>query len=270
MNDLTTTIQGIKDAKEDLRGAINAKGGMLAEDAKLSEFKEAVEGLPSGGSAFSVDFGEEIASNNAYSFSSIQEDVLFYNRIQEERKLYSEGKGGRSDDEILQDPEFVAKIAWFPVGMQKQIKKYLNLREYIDDSVNPSGTFNGTPALQLIKLTNSYARTSWNSMLFMTTNLEEFWADISGAESAVSFVQYAGKCAKIYLKGVKVSLSLNSQSELTKDSLVYIFDNCQQADTSYTLTLHKNVIANHEQWLLNDSNYSASYINANAKGLTIA
>lgn len=48
INDLTNTIQGIKDAKEDLRGAINAKGGTLADDAKLSEFKDAVEGLPSG------------------------------------------------------------------------------------------------------------------------------------------------------------------------------------------------------------------------------
>lgn len=49
INDLTNTIQSIKDAKEDLRGAINAKGGTLSDDAKLSEFKDAVEGLPSGG-----------------------------------------------------------------------------------------------------------------------------------------------------------------------------------------------------------------------------
>lgn len=48
IDDLTTTIQGIKDAKENLRGAINAKGGTLADDAKLSEFKEAVENIKTG------------------------------------------------------------------------------------------------------------------------------------------------------------------------------------------------------------------------------
>lgn len=129
INDLTTTIQGIKDAKEELRGAINAKGGTLADDAKLSEFKDAVEGLPSGGSAFAVDFGEEIATGNPAFIGGLQEDIDYYNQIQEEREAYAAGTGGRSDAEILADPKFRGKIAWWPKGMAIVLPKfYSNLR----------------------------------------------------------------------------------------------------------------------------------------------
>lgn len=46
---ITENINRIKQAKADIKEAIIAKGGTLAEDAKLSEFKGAIEGLPSGG-----------------------------------------------------------------------------------------------------------------------------------------------------------------------------------------------------------------------------
>lgn len=129
INDLTTTIQGIKDAKEELRGAINAKGGTLADDAKLSDFKDAVEGLPSGGSAFAVDFGEEIATGNPYFIGALQEDIDYYNQIQAERAAYAAGTGGRSDADIQKDPEFTRKIAWWPKGMAVVLpKRYVNLR----------------------------------------------------------------------------------------------------------------------------------------------
>lgn len=49
MATIQDNINRIKQAKEDIKEAIIAKGGTLAEDAKLSEFKEAIEGLPSGG-----------------------------------------------------------------------------------------------------------------------------------------------------------------------------------------------------------------------------
>lgn len=52
MATIQDNINRIKQAKADIKEAIIAKGGTLAEDAKLSEFKEAVEGLPSGGASF--------------------------------------------------------------------------------------------------------------------------------------------------------------------------------------------------------------------------
>lgn len=104
INDLTNTIQGIKDAKEELRGAINAKGGTLADDAKLSEFKDAVEGLPSGGSAFAVDFGEEIATSNPAFIGALQEDIDYYNEF-----VNRVGNG-----ESIPVIEKNRKLAWYP------------------------------------------------------------------------------------------------------------------------------------------------------------
>ena len=54
-------IERIKSAKEDIRTAINEKGGTLAEDAKLSEFAEAVENMQSGQAIYM--FGETMQDN---------------------------------------------------------------------------------------------------------------------------------------------------------------------------------------------------------------
>lgn len=129
-------INKIKQDKEQVRLAINAKGGTLAEDAKLSEFKEAVEGLPNGGSAFAVDFGEEIATGNHAFIGALQEDIDYYNQIQAERAAYAAGTGGRSDDEIQNDPEFKKKIAWWPNGMKKSENK--TFANYINISTVPN------------------------------------------------------------------------------------------------------------------------------------
>lgn len=107
-------------------------------------------------------------------------------------------------------------------------------------------------------------------ILQSSTNLQHFEADLSSLTKADNLCQAMSKVTTFKIKGMKTSISASSIKDITKDSLIYIFDNCQQVDTSYTLTLHAQAKANHEQWLLNDSNYSASYTNANAKGLTIA
>lgn len=133
INDLTNTIQGIKDAKEDLRGAINAKGGTLAEDAKLSEFKDAVEGLPSGGSAFAVDFGEEIATGNTYYIDSVKEEIDYYNEA-----VRSVESGEKTVQDYISgtlNEEFKDKIAWWPKGWAypPNLENYKKLKEFIPE-----------------------------------------------------------------------------------------------------------------------------------------
>ena len=83
-----------------------------------------------------MDFGKEIATGNPYTLDSLADDIAYYNQIQEERRLYAEGLGGRSDDAILADPEFREKIAWWPKGMKHptSINKYVKLVEYRSES----------------------------------------------------------------------------------------------------------------------------------------
>lgn len=77
MATIQENINRIKDAKEDLRGAINDKGGSLAEDAKLEEFAEAVENLPSGGSDTAVDFGSSYSEAPESIAQQLKEDLEF-------------------------------------------------------------------------------------------------------------------------------------------------------------------------------------------------
>lgn len=119
MATITENIDRIKQAKSDIKEAIIAKGVEVADDAKIDEYAEKIGEIKQGGgsSQYAIDYGEEIATNNEYSFNADREDVDYYNQIQAERAAYAAGQGGRSDAEILADPEFKAKIAWWPQGM---------------------------------------------------------------------------------------------------------------------------------------------------------
>lgn len=152
INDLTTTIQSIKDAKEELRGAINAKGGALADDAKLSEFKDAVEGLPSGGSAFAVDFGEEIASNNTYYIDSIKEEIDYYNEV-----VRSVESGEKTVQDYISGTlkeEFKNKIAWWPKGWAYpgSFENYRKLKEFISETSTKIINFRACFEIQYIRI----------------------------------------------------------------------------------------------------------------------
>lgn len=67
---IAENLQRITQAKEDLREAINAKGGELAEDARLEEFAEAVEYLPT------VEVVEQ-AEENDVNFYDYDGTVLY-------------------------------------------------------------------------------------------------------------------------------------------------------------------------------------------------
>ena len=120
----------------DVADAIREKKG-TSEPINPQEFSNEIKNLPSGASPFAVDFGEEISSGNAAYINALQEDIDYYNQIQEERRLYAEGKGGRSDDEIRADLDFKHKIAWWPSGMEtkgvvKEFENYFRLRSVKD------------------------------------------------------------------------------------------------------------------------------------------
>lgn len=152
INDLITTIQGIKDAKDELRGAINAKGGTLADDAKLSEFKDAVEGLPSGGSAFAVDFGEEIASNNTYYINGVKEEIDYYNEVV--RSVESGEKTVQDYTSGVLNEEFKNKIAWWPKGWTypSNLENYQKLKEFIPEISSQISIFKNCYEIQCIRL----------------------------------------------------------------------------------------------------------------------
>ncbi|MBR2862389.1 MAG: leucine-rich repeat protein [Bacteroidaceae bacterium] len=116
----------------------------MADDVKIDGYAEKIGEIQQGGggSQFAIDFGEEIYTNNAYTMTAEQEDIDYYNQIQAERAAYAAGTGGRSDAEILADPEFKRKIAWWPKGMDVVLpKRYVNLRTL--PKFTPTSCFQG-------------------------------------------------------------------------------------------------------------------------------
>lgn len=69
MGTIQTAIDGIKTSKENLRVAINNKGGSLLESAKLETFASAVEGLST-----SMSVGRNLKGNSS-SATSLTQDI---------------------------------------------------------------------------------------------------------------------------------------------------------------------------------------------------
>lgn len=133
---ITENINRIKQAKEDIKEAIIAKGVEVTDDVRIDGYAEKIGEIQQGGSGqFAIDYGEEIYTNNAYSMTAEQEDIDYYNQIQAERAAYAAGAGGRSDAEIQADPEFKRKIAWWPKGMKfgSTFTEYVRLK-FLDAS----------------------------------------------------------------------------------------------------------------------------------------
>ena len=129
---ITENINRIKQAKEDIKDAIIAKGVEVADDVRIDGYAAKIVEIQQGGggSQFAIDYGEEIYTNNAYSMTAEQEDIDYYNQIQAERAAYAAGTGGRSDAEIQADLEFKRKIAWWPKGMKTREKIYSGYEFY--------------------------------------------------------------------------------------------------------------------------------------------
>lgn len=178
----------IQDLLHDVADAIREKKG-TTEKINPQAFSEEIKNLPSGASPFAVDFGEEIASGNPYTLDSLTDDIAYYNQIQEERRLYAEGKGGRSDDAILADPEFKEKIAWWPKGLAKPISFYefFSLKEFDDDTYTPNfytGTFSRCPKLTRVRANFSSDRAY--QMFYNCSSLERVEGDLSKIKNAQS------------------------------------------------------------------------------------
>lgn len=178
----------LTDFLTDVAEAIREKKG-TTEKINPQNFSEEIKNLPSEASPFAVDFGEEIASGNPYTLDSLTDDIAYYNQIQEERRLYAEGKGGRSDTAILADPEFKEKIAWWPKGMAKptSFRGFISLKEFDDETYTPTyytGTFQGCTKLTRIRANFSSDR--GYQMFYMCASLERVDGDLSKIKNAES------------------------------------------------------------------------------------
>lgn len=279
MKTIAENLQRIQDAKADLREAIIDKGGTLADDAKLSEFAEAVEGLPSGGSAFAVDFGEEIYTGNPGFVGIMQEDIDYYNQIQAERAAYAAGAGGRSDAEIQADPEFKKKIAWWPKGMgfpsTQGISEHINLLSYADLSpiIYTTNAFYNCYRLQSLDVNSTNAASLIRFIYNCFGLIDAGLIDVSKATNLSALgLDTLPILRNIRLHGINGSIKINKTNVLTLESVKYILDNCQaRADgAAYTLTLHADVKARFMANCDEDASYAEALANATAKGLTIA
>ena len=177
----------IQDLLKDVADAIRSKKGS-EELINPQEFSTEIANLPSGGGQWAVDFGEEIGSNNPYTLGALQEDIDYYNQIQEERRLYAEGKGGRSDNAILNDPEFKEKIAWWPKGMKAPtyLGDFFSLKEFVDDGYIPqyyTGTFGKAGKLVRVKMNMSGVKRAY-ALFANCVSLEKVDADLSSVENA--------------------------------------------------------------------------------------
>lgn len=145
MAKIQENIARIQQAKADIKEAIIAKGVEVTDDVRIDGYAEKIGEIQQGGGGqFAVDFGEEIVNGNPSFIGALQDDIDYYNQIQEERRLYAEGKGGRSDSQILTDPAFHEKIPWWPKGMaiNFNVLKCRNLYELPKGYVNPGNFYN--------------------------------------------------------------------------------------------------------------------------------
>lgn len=176
IDDLTNTIQGIKDAKEDLRGAINAKGGTLADDAKLSEFKNAVEGLPSGASGTAVDFGSSYSEAPESIAQQLKEDLEFTAEVERgiESGEYIPAQLINGTQKVtFKGKEYIFKdrIAFLPknIGNISDFNGYKSLKEFLGEfSANASyNSFRSSGELRVAGTNYSITTTGSVSYAFL-------------------------------------------------------------------------------------------------------
>ena len=117
----------LTDFLTDVADAIREKKG-TTEKINPQDFSNEIREIETGGepSPWAVDFGEEIATNNAVFVNALQEDIDYYNEIK--RKLAS---GEVSATTLRDDRDFRSRIAWLPSEVQydgRLQNEYINLR----------------------------------------------------------------------------------------------------------------------------------------------
>ena len=105
----------LKDFLTDVADAIRAKKG-TEDKINPQDFSAEIASIEAD-SPFAVDFGEEIATMDSYTLDSLREDIDYYNEIQRKR-----ASGEVTDSQLLQDAEFMKRIAWWPKGMEGSTK----------------------------------------------------------------------------------------------------------------------------------------------------
>ena len=281
MATITENINRIKQAKEELRGAINAKGGTLADDAKLSEFKEAVENIKTGQDLghYGVDFADKIAEGHPAFSHPLQEDVDYYNRVIE--SIIS--RECTEEDYLAGDKmvEFKTKIAWFPPSFTEQTTYscYTNL-QYLEIKANVTlencvvywmkilkevhymyNKITETSNIHTVEFPNQnhylFGFTYNNGVQEMLLNGTTVVPSINNSftykflkfvnefkETAGTFINPKSKILNTFnITYLNHNLNLSSTSVFRLDSVKYILDNCIAGanGASYSLTLHEDV-----------------------------
>lgn len=205
MAKIQDNINRINQAKADIKEAIIAKGVEVSDDVKIDGYAEKIGEIQQGGEGgqFAVDFGQEIATGNPAFIGALQEDIDYYNQIQAERAAYAAGTGGRSDAEILADPEFMEKIAWWPKGMSKNTVKIgacYNLREmdgWVMSDYEIFNKFNPFIHMRKLRIDASASQNRLGYLLYRGS-VEDIDVTFSNVTSITTcFYMYVGKTAKV-------------------------------------------------------------------------
>ena len=128
----------LHDFLTDIADAVREKKG-TSEKINAQNLSSEIRSIESGGGGqWAVDFGEEIASNNAAFLGALQEDIDYYNEV-----VRSVESGELKDDDYLDYKkgvtermmEFRRRIAWWPKDFHTYKmefdKSYTNLKSYI-------------------------------------------------------------------------------------------------------------------------------------------
>lgn len=164
----------LTDFLTDVADAIREKKG-TTDLINPQDFSSEIKNLPSGGSPFAVDFGEEIASGNPAYIGALQEDIDYYNEIQ--RKLAA---GEVTDIQLRDDMDFRERIAWLSSPYQYSRSPYavslpfINLREFRFPNFECSGyyTFLGVSKMEYAEF--SVYGTRWDQMFERCVNLKRY------------------------------------------------------------------------------------------------
>ena len=221
---IAENLNRLMQAKEDLREAINVKGGELAEDARLEEFASAVENLPSD-NPYAVNFGKEIVENNTYYMNSLQEDIDYYNEVVNAVK-----SGEKKESDYMNTGDFKKRIAWIPTGWAKPTG--LNKYERLLVLDKPEWAFTVKNALQ-----NNYALeycrvslagcTDASGMFSLCVSLRD--CIVTNTESITNASTLFSNCASL----VEISVNLPNVTTMT-----HIFGACYSLKKATITNVH--------------------------------
>ncbi len=298
-DDIDEALTSIADSKNELYDAIVAKGGTLAEDAPLSDYADAVDGISAGEFPAGISFAFSLSisldfSDIVFPDAATRTDTqyMFYNCSALQTLTLPEGFGAAITNAY--------SMFYYCVALQS-----LTLPEGFGAAItNAYSMFDYCIALQTLTLpegfgaaiTNAYNMFSYCVALQSLTLPEGFGAAITSASAMFQGCRHLQTISKFSLAsvsntsqafyscsalenvggftGLKISLSLSSAIHLTLQSVVNIVTEAAAVNTAQTLTLHANAYAraqaDTEVYEYNGNTYTGIIALANAKGWTIA